>query len=360
MLAAPTLAVLLLLAGVELAVRRTLPHVPPLQLFVTSAHQLEDFLDPRQVSIFEGDPLLFWRLQGGLREVAWDFTQVSTNAAGLRHRRELAPKPEGARRVLCVGDSVTFGYRVPVVFPEKPGVYDRRALPYPMLLEDRFRAEGRDVEVVALAVPGYSSHQGRAWLARDIARLQPDLVTFCFGWNDVSLRAESDAEAMKVDAPRVLARAAVARSQALVHLVRWLRSRGTPVARGLVERVPLGAYVENHLAMVEIARAHGAKAAVIGPVYRDAVTNPPEALRMFRHRQGLQQAVRARGIPYVEVPELMEESYPHNTLLFGEVIHPSAAGHYLMMEALYRLIRREGLLRDAYPIQPPPRQTSPS
>src|SRR5438093_278244 len=79
-----------------------------------------------------------------------------------------AAKPAGGFRIVCLGDSVTFGFRVPLVFPDKPTVYDPYAQPYPRLLEDRLRAAnpGRWIEVIALAVPGYSSHQGRAWLQR--------------------------------------------------------------------------------------------------------------------------------------------------------------------------------------------------
>src|SRR5207244_2390109 len=81
-------------------------------------------------------------------------------------------------------------------------------LPYPMLVERWLRAAnpGRSIEVVPLATPGYSSHQGLAWLRRDIGWLQPDVVTVCFGWHDIDLRGASDAQTMPDGWLRVTAR----------------------------------------------------------------------------------------------------------------------------------------------------------
>ena len=97
------------------------------------------------------------------------------------------------------GNSVTFGYRVPVVWPERPKDYDQDWLPYPMLLEKQLRLAnlGRQIEVITMAVPGYTSHQGLAWLRHDIDYLQPDMVIVSFGWNDVSLSDIPDREAIR-------------------------------------------------------------------------------------------------------------------------------------------------------------------
>lgn len=41
--------------------------------------------------------------------------EVRINSAGIRERESLAaPKPAGQRRIVCLGDSVTFGYGVPI------------------------------------------------------------------------------------------------------------------------------------------------------------------------------------------------------------------------------------------------------
>src|SRR5207247_3388924 len=320
-----------------------------LQLFVSEPEQHQGFTDKRSVTIFEGDPLLFWRLRPGLDRVIWDFTVVSTNAQHLRHPRPLAPKPAGGFRIVCLGDSVTFGFRVPLVFPDKPTVYDPYAQPYPRLLEDRLRAAnpGRWIEVIALAVPGYSSHQGRAWLQRAAGELQPDLVTACFGWNDVTLRLATDRAAMPTGPLHAALRAAAARSQLVAHLA--LRLPSAPAASGAVPRVPADDFADNHLAIAELARRQGAAVVVIGAVYRDDVTSPDEAGRLRGHRQALRRAVEARGIPYLEIPELTEAGYPENRQFFGELIHPNAEGHRRFADAVLAFLSERGLLKGLKP-----------
>src|SRR5262245_25643262 len=174
----PYAAFALALAGVEGAVRATRPRLLPLDFFVTAPEQQAQLRDARRLRIFEGDPLLFWRLAPGLREVVWDQTPVTTNAQGLRYDHDVGAKPPGAFRILCFGDSVTFGFRVPLVFLKRPQERDPAWQPYNVRLEKALRAAnpGRVVEVIPLAVPGYSSHQGLAWMRRDLARYRPDAV----------------------------------------------------------------------------------------------------------------------------------------------------------------------------------------
>jgi lysophospholipase L1-like esterase len=345
---------------VELAVRVTRPHLSSLDAFVAAPEQQAQFVDRQQVRIFEGDPLLFWRLQPNLRGVLWDMTPVTTNARGLRYDRPVGAKAPGVFRVLCVGDSVTFGFRVPLVFARRPE--DRRPewQPYPARLEKALREAnpGRAVEVIPLAVPGYSSHQGLAWLRRDVASLRPDLVTLLFGWNDIGFRPAPDRQAMKTDALNVAARALLARSQALLRAWRWAHRAPptTATLRAQFPRVSREEFVENHRAMIELARRQGARVAVIGPVYRDAESYPPEAAFIAADRAALRSAMQADGVPYLEVAELTERGHPDNRGLFLEHIHPNHKGHRLLAERLLGFLAAQGLLGD---LHVPPAEAAP-
>jgi lysophospholipase L1-like esterase len=344
----PYAAFALALGAVEAAVRATRPRLLPLDFFVTAPEQQAQMRDARRLRIFEGDPLLCWRLAPGLRDVVWDQTPVTTNGQGLRYDREVGRKPAGAFRVLCLGDSVTFGFRVPLVFLKRPRDRDPAWRPYPARMETWLRAAnpGRQVEVIPLAVPGYSSHQGRAWLERDVRAYAPDVVILLFGWNDISLRERPDEDAMPTGAAQVLARGLVSRSQALMHAWRWVHARpATPAAdTAAAPRVPRERFVENHLHMAAAARASGAAAVVVGPVFRDAVEHPGEAARMRDYRAALRAAMAAQGIPYLEVPELTEAGWPANEKLFLEHIHPDHAGHRVLARALLAFLSRQGLL----------------
>ena len=350
-LAAPFVLFLGILAGIEGTVRATLPHVSTLDLFVRSALQQQGFTDSENVTIFEGDPLLFWRVRPSLDRVIWDYTMVSTNEQGLRHAGPIGTKREGSRRIVTLGDSVTFGYRIPVVFPGEPEDYDPTALPYPLAMERDLRAANpdRDIEVVNLAVPGYTSHQGLAWLRRDIGKLDPDLVIACFGWNDVNLRAATDREMMKTDWYHTALRRIGSASQVISHIVSWRRKRQPPINAqfaGPALRVPIEDYVENLLEIAKLAKTHGASVVVIGPVYRGFDDNPEESERMTSQRDALWTAMQEAEIPYLEIPELTEHNRAGNLWLFGEPVHPNVQGHRIMEVRLLEFLSRQEMLWD--------------
>jgi lysophospholipase L1-like esterase len=338
-LAAPSLLFLGLLDTAEGVARWWWPEIRPLAFLVRDPHDSHNFADARSTSIFEGDALRMWRLQQGLDEVIWDFTVVSTNAQGLRYPGEIAPR-HTAPRVVCLGDSVSFGYRVPLVFPERPEEWRRHERPYPALAEAALREEIEGAEVVPLAVPGYSSHQGRLWLESEIASLSPDVVTACFGWNDASLRAVDDATAMV--ASRAPLRRRLTSSQLLMRLSLALAPEAErPAVADWRPRVDRDAFLENHRAIAASARAHGARFVALAPVLRDPEAFPDAARRIADYRDALRALALAEGWGWVELAELSESAWPGNDRLFGETIHPNAEGHRRLAAALVPVLKRE-------------------
>ena len=336
------LGFLALLAAVEVGTRLTMSHVSSLDLFVVTSQQKAQVADASHSGIFEGDPLLLWRLKPNLDHAVWDFTVLSTNAQHLRSEQsshQIHAKQPGALRIVCLGDSVTFGFRVPVVWPDKPTEYDPEWLPYPMLLEKQLRAANpeRDIEVITMAVPGYTSHQGLAWLRRDIATYQPDLLIVSFGWNDASVSDVPDRQAIMTNRLAVGTRWLVDHSQAFAHATRWLRTRQairdqtrplapTRPARP-VSRVSQQEYLDNMLAIEDLARQGGAAVIFIAAPYRDHSPEAPEADLMLQYRIALGTTMRQRGVRFLEIRELTEDAYPANEGWFGERIHPNHMGH---------------------------------
>lgn len=357
------LSFLLLLVAIEVGVRLRMEHVSSLDLFVVAQQQKAQVADAKQSGIFEGDPLLLWRLKPNLDRAVWDFTVLSTNSEHLRveHVGEtLEAKQPGTIRIVCLGDSVTFGFRVPVVWPDKPTEFDPEWLPFPMLLEKQLRAAnpGREIEVVTMAVPGYTSHQGLAWLQRDIARLKPDLLTVSFGWNDASLSDAADRDAIRTNASAVAVRWLIDHSQAFAHATRWLRTReankqlaakqaqpqSQPRPRRPSARVSQQEYLANMLAIERLAREHGAAVIVIAAPYRDHSPEAPEADAMLEYRAALKSTMTERGIAFLEIRELTEEAYPSNEGWFGERIHPNHMGHRLIASELLKVIQSKHVL----------------
>ena len=101
--------------------------------------------------------------------------------------------------------------------------------PYPAALEKTTsrNSPGRRIDVVPLAVPAYTTYQGLNLLRREIDLLKPDVVTACFGWNDICPRPIPDRQSMPVDWAHVTVRWLLCHSQALIHFSRWSHtSRG--------------------------------------------------------------------------------------------------------------------------------------
>ena len=349
-LSVPSILLALILLAIEGATRLLLPHVAFLDVLI-QPQSLRPDLSEQGSTIFLGDPLLFWRLRPNLKEVVWDFTSVSTNAQGLRHDGNIGRKRKGTFRIVCLGDSVTFGFRVPLVFPEKPYAYERDQLPYPLQLEKQLRQANPSklIEAFPLAVPAYTSLQGLNWLRRDIGWLKPDVVTVCFGWNDVSLRVVPDRVSMPVDWLHVTVRSLMEHSQALIHFSRW---RHTEQAKRqpanlpfTIPRVPPTEYVANLLEIARIARENGAEPLLISPVYQDTAANPPEGARIKQYRDALRAAAESNAIPYLEIRELTEAGYPANIALFGELIHPNYEGHKVMTRELLKFFATHNMLR---------------
>lgn len=347
-LAVPYLFLLLLIAGIEVATRLALPHVSPLDALIQSPSVQVDLGWEKDSPVFTADPLLFWRVRPNLKEVYWDFTVISTNRQGWRHDGDIGRKPPGGFRVVCVGDSVTFGYRVPLAFPQNPKTYSRVEVPYPLQLERQLREANPDksIEVISLAVPAYTSYQGLNLLRREINFLKPDIVTACFGWNDVCLRPLPDCVSMPTDWFHVTARWLTCQSQVLVHFAKWRQSKRTiqPNSAPPVARVSVQDYVANLLEIANLSRAHGAEPVLIAPVYHDAHSNPPEAALISEYRNALRAAAQANAVPYLQIEELTETSYPANDKLFGELIHPNIAGHQVMSKELLKFFTAHGML----------------
>jgi len=95
------------------------------------------------------------------------------NADGVRDRTHAVEKPDGVRRVVFLGDSVTLG----------DGIKPEQA--YPQQLQARFDDEGRPVEVFNVGLLGWSTRQERIAYQRIVRRYRPDDVVLAVCLNDI-------------------------------------------------------------------------------------------------------------------------------------------------------------------------------
>ena len=100
--------------------------------------------------------------------------QARINSLGLRGEDVAPKKPPGAWRVLCLGNSTTFGYSV------------NEGESYPARLQQLLRATypDRTLEVLNAGTPSYTAYQGLRFLETRGLAFEPDVVLVAFGHND--------------------------------------------------------------------------------------------------------------------------------------------------------------------------------
>ena len=154
-----TLSVIILFLFVEFLFRI---YSPPLSRF-------EEVL-----VLLEQDPALLWKQRKYLN-VNFQGVKVVTNSSGLRDDTGSISLKKSAFRIVCLGESSTFGWGVP--FDECYPAQLEKAL------KDRF--PGKKFEVINAGQIGYSSYQGLIFLRNYILKYRPDVVTVPYLINDI-------------------------------------------------------------------------------------------------------------------------------------------------------------------------------
>jgi lysophospholipase L1-like esterase len=140
---------------------------------------LKPFARSDATTIFIRDETLGWRLQPGA-ESTWGGVPVKINGKGLRGPELPYKKPEGATRILYLGDSVTFGFMLP-----------RHEETFPYQVETLLEQQHNDpIETINAGVGGYSPWQEYRYFAQEGIKYDPDLVVVSFVLNDVTEKFE--------------------------------------------------------------------------------------------------------------------------------------------------------------------------
>lgn len=125
--------------------------------------------------LFVRDDELGWKLNPGATDT-WGDVVVHINEKGYRGPVVPYERTAGKKRVLFLGDSVTFGYRIA-----------RWNDTFPFLADSLAAAtDSVEIETVNLSVEGYSQWQEAIVMQTEGARYQPDLVMLGFVLNDVT------------------------------------------------------------------------------------------------------------------------------------------------------------------------------
>ncbi len=101
---------------------------------------------------------------------------VETNSFGFRDREWRMVKPAGQIRIMCLGDSLTFGNGMRVEDS------------YPKVLERKLKEANPNVEVLSAAVSGWATYNEVDFFVAEGIRLKPDIAVVGFFPNDFRVR----------------------------------------------------------------------------------------------------------------------------------------------------------------------------
>ena len=135
----------------------------------------------------EYDERLGWRgrpkLDCQLRERLFTIS-ISQNSSGFRDRERTRDKQPGSRRIMCLGDSFTWGWGV-----EAPAIYTH-------VLEEALEGGDTQIEVMNAGVGGYGTDQLLIYLREEALDYSPDLVLYQVARNDIRGNTTTIAEGM--------------------------------------------------------------------------------------------------------------------------------------------------------------------
>jgi lysophospholipase L1-like esterase len=271
----------------------------------------------------------FWSPRPGYRG-EFRGRPVTINALGLRGPELVRPKPAGRRRIVCFGDSITFGF----------GVGDDETYSHGL---GRILAP-RDVEVLNAGVTGFTSHQVLAWMRRVLPETEADVATVLVGWNDQNKRPLTDRDyegrlrtARVVEGPLDRLR--------LFSAMKGLYARlgGSPREQGAkIERVPPEHFRENLLSIATLCRSRGVRPVFVALPHRRSAGEPRVA---SSYAPLLSAAAREAGAPLVDVGELgLDAPLEDNAADFIDALHLSAAGNAVMARRIADQLTSLGIL----------------
>jgi lysophospholipase L1-like esterase len=287
------------------------------------------------------DPLLFWSLQPNRQHELG-----GTNSLGLRGPEVAPAKPPGEFRVLSLGESTTYGWRIPYTDC------------YSALLEVELRSRSsRPVRVINAGVPGYSVMQGWLYLQDRGLRLQPDAVLLYFGINDflpIAFRERRDGGSGDPVAGLTDRELYLERRRPSARLLGWIlewsnlvRGLGAlfaddapPVtAEAAVERVDGAPYrvrvpeADRWSALSAIRNLcadAGIDLVVVIPWYRD----------FEGHAALLRRFAAGHGLPVVDLPAELAATPRPRSAYFQDPVHPNREGQQIIAVEILDLVEQ--------------------
>jgi len=276
------------------------------------------------------DAILMWK-----PKPYYDDGIFKINSDGFRDREYTRAKGKNVFRILCLGDSSTFGINMAL-----SKVYHKK-------LEHRlnkdFGSHNVRFEVINAGAAGYSSLQGLYLYKYKGSKYHPDVVTFYFGINDPVKRFYlSDREIMQSNVPpfiKIVTNNVLLRSASYRVLRKGLLSLGRRDCNSGGEnraRVSKEDYKNNILELNRLCKRDGALLILISPCLCEENAREWERFGdVVSYRTVLEETAQEHQIPLITINEMTERAGRPTKDYFHGKTHPNKFGHEMIMRYLY-------------------------
>lgn len=310
--------------------------------------------DPAR-SMYRADPFMQVVLRPGAELIDPEQT-FKINRLGFRGPEFEGPKPEGTLRVICVGASTTFGHSAP-----------SDETTWPRLLEGKLREAlpGKTIQVINAGVPGYTTFHNLPNLGLRLLPLEPDVVVFYQGVNDLAQQAKlaRDPTGYRIVRPKRTKHGVLtqAKESSLLYLVlrnqiQALRRENVPEPKGLESKIdPAGprAYERNLRGMIALTKEAGAVPVLVTFASRYVAQPTPEQERaawvdmhlaslnyagLFEGHQRYNEIVRVLAKRY-GAPLAEGEVLSGKQELFSDSVHLTEPGRRALADIVFPAVK---------------------
>jgi lysophospholipase L1-like esterase len=307
--------------------------------------------------VLEPHPTRLWTLKDE-EMLRRSFLPGETGDGGPENPGDGGPAGTG-RTVVVTGDSTVYGH----------GVSAQESFAWQL-----GKLLGNGTTVWNLGVPAYTTFQSiRRLQAHLDAHPDLDLLVVANVWSDAVFDEFVDSEVLRrVDSDlaqtlfainRTLARTAVWRAllraagKAEPRQVLWnLRQQKTSRGR---RRVSADEYADNLGRLVRTARERDADVVFLLFGGQLEIVEPNRTWHWQPYKTVMRQVAHRLGVPLVDMQQLFADSGLDAAALFMDHVHPSAAGHRIIAEALARRLADDGWLTGAPLRTPTPAPATP-
>lgn len=274
---------------------------------------------------------------------------TTTNQDGFRGDRITAKKPPGAFRILCLGDSVTFG---------GGNVSDNETYPYYLKWNIHRDHPGRRIQVINAGCPGYTSVQGLELLKRKGLSYDPDIIIVGFVHHEHLFARKTDLQQM-TSAPEsvryiksllyrssfylMIRRIVAPGTLSMSHLAGAPGDMQNTMQNEMVMRVPVEYYKKTLQEFIDLAASKKISLIFLSLPNPDASTRQQEN----EHLVALREIVDENKSYFIDLEaEFCRYKENYQITLMRDFVHPNAPGNKVMADIIDEYIKKCGLITE--------------